>query len=629
MSVAVVGAGPRGSAVLERLTANLGPGGPWADLPADLHVVDEHPPGAGRVWSPGQPEHLLMNTLAGHATAFPDDTVTMAGPATTGPTFLQWVRAHEPGVPGAPALEEWQHPSRARMGRYLTWAHQEVVRSAPPSVRVVHHATRAVALEEVPGRRLRLRLADGGSLVVDAVVLATGHTDREPGPEERDLTAAAERHGLVHLPPGHPHEAALDLLPPGEPVLVRGLALNFFDQLALLTAGRGGRFEPVGPAGASGALRYLPSGREPRILAGSGRGVPYLAKPEEPGRLPAGHTPRFFDATATAELMAREPGSVGFLADVWPLIAKEAGAAWYRLLLQLRPEACRLPAGDFLDRYAAVDHGSEAWADLLAEAFEDPADRFDLIDLDQPLAGRTFPGRAAFGDWLRERLRADLREARAPGTSPLKAAAAAVAAVKGQVRRVVAAGVLTGGSVPELAWFRAFGAHVSSGPPASRVAELIALYDAGVVEFTGARPALTVDTRSRRFSVTSPTVDGPPATARALLDAWLPGADLARTADPLLRGLLASGLARPHLAGTGDGRRASGALDVDPAELTVRDATGRPHPHLFAVGIPIEGVQWNTAIGARARANAELFRQADTVARGALTAAAPGARESA
>lgn len=613
MTIAVVGAGPRGTAVLERLTANLGPEGPWAGIPAELHLVDPHPPGAGRVWDPGQPEHLLMNTLAGHATAFPDDTVRMAGPATTGPALMEWARDNAPG------LARWQHPPRALMGRYLAWAHERITRTAAPTVRIVRHPTRAVALEEAREGGLRLRLDDGTGLPADAVVLATGHTDQRPTPEGLELTAAARRFGLRHLPPGHAHEAGLDSLPPGEPVLVRGLALNFFDQLALLTAGRGGRFEPDGR---DGRLRYLPSGREPRILAASGRGVPYLARHQTPGRMPTGHRLRFFDDAAVERLTAREPGTVGFMAEVWPLIEKEAGAAWYGRLLAVRPDAVRLPADAFLARYAAAGHGSDEWTELLAESPADPADRFDPPALDRPLEGRAFADRADLGTWIRARLCDDLAAARAPEQGPLGAAAAAVAAVKGQVRRVVAAGVLTGPSYRELSWFRSFGAHVASGPPASRIAELIALNEAGVVEFVGARPTVTVDTEAGRFVATSPTTGGPPATARALLDAWLPGSDLAGTADPLLRGLVTSGLARPHTAGSGDGIRATGALDVSPTGLRVRDASGQPHPHLFAVGIPIEGVQWNTAIGARTRANAEMFRQADTIARSALKAAA-------
>ncbi|MPY49800.1 FAD-binding protein [Streptomyces sp. K1PN6] len=603
--IAVVGAGPRGTAVLERLIAGLG------HRAARLHVVEPRSPGAGRVWHPGQPEHLLMNTLAGHATAFPDSSVRMAGPATTGPAFLDWARDH------APDLAPWDHPGRAEMGRYLVWAHERIVALAAPGIQVVHHPARAVALDEESGDsgggagRLRLGLDDGSALVVDAVVLATGHTDRRPAPEQLELAAAARESGLVYVPPGQPHEAPLDLLPPGEPVLVRGLALNFFDHMALLTHGRGGRFTTVG-----GRLRYRPSGREPRLIVGSGRGVPYLARGQAPGRMPEGHTLRHFDGATVERLTSREPGTVGFMAEVWPLIAKEAGAAWYRALLAVRPDAVRTPG--FLERYAAVEHGSEQWTDLLDREVPDPADRFDLLALDRPLAGLRFADRTAFGGWLAERLREDLEAARDPGRSPLKAAAGAVAAVKGQVRRIVISGVLTGPSHRELSWFRAFGAHLSSGPPALRIAELIALHEAGVVEFLGARPTVTVDRGESRFHAVSPTTGGPAATTHALLDAWLPGADLASTADPLLRGLLVSGLARPHVAGGADAPEATGAVDVELPELRVRRTDGRPNRGLYAFGIPTEGIHWNTAIGARAHANADMFRQADAIAQAVL-----------
>ncbi|MFJ5837073.1 FAD/NAD(P)-binding protein [Streptomyces shenzhenensis] len=621
-AVAVVGAGPRGTAVLERLLARLradttaaaGDGDGGADgtgpLGVDLHVIEPYVPGAGRVWAPGQPDPLLMNTLAGHATAFPDASVRMAGPPSSGPSLLEWCEEHAPG------LAPHAYPARALMGRYLAWAYHRIVADPPPGVRVIHHPDRAVALAAEPGGRLRLTLAGGGGVAADAVVLATGHTEVLPGDGETALAAHAAAHGLTYVPPGQAHERELDAVPAGEPVLVRGLALNFFDQITLLTTGRGGRFVPL----EQGLLRYLPSGREPRVYAGSGRGVPYLARGHAPGTMPAGHRRRVLDDGAVQRLLDRGPGSVSFADDVWPLIAKEAGLAWYEVLLRRSPGACALPPQEFLDRYAAASYRSAAEAELLAAAFADPGARFDLRDLDRPLSARQFAAREEFDAWMREHLRDDLAQALDPANSPLKAAASAVAAVKGAVRRLVAAGALTGDTRTALSWFRAFGAHLSSGPPPSRIAELLALSEAGVVSFLGARPEVRADAGREVFTAVSATVPGAPVEARALIDAWLPGADVSRTADPLLRSLLDSGLARPHR--TDDGRgEPSGALDVEPSGLRVRDADGVASDRLFACGIPLEGVEWNTAIGARARSDAALFRQADIVAAQALTAA--------
>ncbi|NGZ99815.1 hypothetical protein G5V59_04410 [Nocardioides sp. W3-2-3] len=74
-----------------------------------------------------------------------------------------------------------------------------------------------------------------------------------------------------------PADSAADLdlggIGAGDVVGVRGLGLTFYDSLALLTEGRGGRYVDDGTA-----LRYLPSGNEPLIVAGSRSGVPLRAR---------------------------------------------------------------------------------------------------------------------------------------------------------------------------------------------------------------------------------------------------------------------------------------------------------------------------------------------------------------
>ena len=75
--VAVIGAGPRGLAVLERLAARLTvqPAG----RPVELYAIDAVQPGSGRIWRTDQADSLLMNTPAGEVTMF-------SGPRDVGPT---------------------------------------------------------------------------------------------------------------------------------------------------------------------------------------------------------------------------------------------------------------------------------------------------------------------------------------------------------------------------------------------------------------------------------------------------------------------------------------------------------------------------------------------------------------
>ena len=114
-----------------------------------------------------------------------------------------------------------------------------------------------------------MHLEDGPPLRADAVVLASGHLDATPTADELDLAARAAAAGLRYLPPEQTTDTDLSVLAPGETVLVRGLGLAFIDLVVLLYEGRGGRFEPEGDG-----LRYVPSGNEPYLVAGSPRGRP-------------------------------------------------------------------------------------------------------------------------------------------------------------------------------------------------------------------------------------------------------------------------------------------------------------------------------------------------------------------
>lgn len=88
--IALVGAGPRGLSVLERLCANERAAGTGS--PVTVHVIDPAVPGAGHVWRSGQSRHLLMNTVASQVTMFTDESVSIEGPIEPGPSLHAWAR---------------------------------------------------------------------------------------------------------------------------------------------------------------------------------------------------------------------------------------------------------------------------------------------------------------------------------------------------------------------------------------------------------------------------------------------------------------------------------------------------------------------------------------------------------
>ncbi|MGW9046637.1 FAD/NAD(P)-binding protein [Streptomyces lydicus] len=636
LGIAVVGAGPRGTSVLERICASAAELAPGARL--TVHVIDPAPPGAGRVWRTAQPPELLMNTVASQVTLFTDASVECAGPIRTGPSLYDWE-----GCDVGPDA----YPSRALYGRYLEWVFHHTVRTAPQEVTVVPHTARAVRLSEAPNGSQSVTLDDGRTLDgLGAVVLAQGHLPTVPDAEQRRLADYAAGHGLRYLPPANPADLTAELaaLAPGRPVLLRGLGLNFFDHMALLTTARGGRFVPA----ADGALRYLPSGREPRLYAGSRRGIPYHARGDNEKGAHGRHLPLLLTPDVIAAFRKRaDSGELpDFLAEVWPLVAKEVEAVYYEALLTRRETygaGGRGPAaapgggsrggsldaapGDalrlrFRDRFLASAHRSAEETAALDAFGIAPAERWDWELLSRPHTGRTFTGRAAFREWLLDHLRTDLAHARQGNVSgPVKAALDVLRDLRNELRQIVDHAGVAGASRRDHLdrWYTPLNAFLSIGPPGRRIAEMTALIEAGVLEVVGPRMQVRWgdgDGTAPGFTAYSPEVPGSEVTATALIEARLPEPDLRRTADELLAGLLTAGGCRPH---TVDGYE-TGGLDVSASPFHLVEADGRPHPRRFAVGVPTEGVHWVTAAGARPGVGSVTLADTDAVARAALRA---------
>ncbi|MFI2239710.1 FAD/NAD(P)-binding protein [Streptomyces chrestomyceticus] len=597
-AVVLVGAGPRGTGLIERIAANA----PelYGDAPLDLHLVDPYPPGGGRVWRRDQSPLLWMNSTAEDVTMFTDTSVELRGPVRPGPSLAEWaarVRAGELSAPGelADAVRELGpqgFAGRQVQSAYLEWVYEQAVAALPPGVVVHEHRCRAVRVTGPRGGPQQVWLeGDPTPLAADLVVLALGHLDGRPPPEQRDLAAFAARHHLAYLPSDFTADAGLDALAPGEPVLVRGFGLAFVDLMVLLTEGRGGAYE----AGPDGEPVYRPSGKEPVLYVGSRRGVPYHSKIGYTYRGERPPLPRFFGPAQVDELLAR-PGGYDFRRDVWPLIAKELGHAHYHRLFTAHPERVRAGRAAFEEQYAAAEPLGPDLRALVAAAVPDPADHLDLDALDRPLEGVRFPGADAFQDGLRGYIEADLARRHDPAHSPDLAVFLALLSVYGQLVRL-------GDHGP---WWHGFFSHLASGPPGPRLRQLLALSRAGVVRFLGAGTTVTADPERGVFSATSDSVPGMRVEARALVEARLPQPTVTDTKDALLRGLYDDGA-----AATG-----GGLLAVDPGDGRVLDRDGQPHPRRFALG-PHTDARASGAF-ARPRTNAPAFRQNDATARALL-----------
>ncbi|MFB8027930.1 MULTISPECIES: FAD/NAD(P)-binding protein [unclassified Streptomyces] len=594
-TIVVIGGGPRGTGVIERLAANAAE--LYGDRPLDIHVVDPYPPGGGRIWRQDQSPLLRMNSMAEDVTMFTDDTVELDGPVRPGPALDTWaadVREGRTAVAAGPGvLEEIRgldgrsFPSRRLQSVYLRWVYEEAVAALPPGTAVHEHTGHALRVSGPRDGRQRVRIEGRAEpLAADLVVLTMGHLDTEPDAEQRELAAFAARHGLVHLPPDFTADTDLSAVPAGEAVLVRGFGLAFIDLMVLLTEGRGGRYE-------DGA--YIPSGEEPVLYVGSRRGVPYHSKPGYSWQGEQPLLPRHFGADQVAEIL-NGPRPVDYRRDLWPLISKELGHAHYHRLFTAHPERTAVAFGDFEEKYAVAEPGSPELAALVASAVPDPADRLDLDALDRPLDGVRHSSYASLQDGLRAYITADLERRHDPAHSPDLAVFLGLLSVYGQ---------LAGAGDIGTRW-HGFFSHLASGPPGPRLRQLLALSRAGVVRFLGAGMTVEADEERGVFRARSTTVPGAYTEARALVEARLPDPSLRRTRSPLLSALYEDGA-----AGTD-----TGLLSVDPADGRILDLDGSPHPRRFALG-PCTTARSGGAF-VRPRTGGPAFRQNDATARTAL-----------
>ncbi|KQR74900.1 hypothetical protein ASF98_03305 [Arthrobacter sp. Leaf337] len=656
---ALIGAGPRGTSVLERLLANWqlrnpsasGTSGPrsTASLPtSSLHidVVDPYPAGPGHVWQPGQSRLYLMNTQSFYPTVIPEDP-ELAAPVA-GSTFEKWRAAQQDSA--HPSLtEDERHelaslgsrdfPSRALYGCYLRSTLDELLAHLPEGVTVQFHRTTATAVRPAGNGTFDVELEDGGPLAVGSVVLALGHLESRLNAEQRELQAGAAQLGLLYLPPAVPADVDWSVVPAGQPVLVRGMGLNFFDVMGQLTEGRGGKFVAAEGDGNAGGvpgqgragLEYVPSGDEPLIVAASRRGTPYRAKADLAGYYPSGVTLRYCTEAAVGRFAAAGI-TPAFDHDLWPLLQRDALWAYYSTLVRTRPDAVTEPEAflallqETMRPHAhSVSHWEAEVDDLVAEHVA-PDQRLNLPGLAAPLAGRNFASQAEVDAAVVDYLLDDARRSALGEDDPVKMTIGALHHGRAVLKSVVADGGITDESwVAGLrGWFESFVEGLASGPPAIRAEQLAALARAGVVRFVGPDPKFSLDRTAGSFKAVSPWVKGGAIHARAMIEALAPANRVSVNVSPVLEQLLADGLVRPRLMMTVEGAPVeTSGLDVSPHPYRPLGANGSVSDGLYVLGLQLSAAQWGTAIAAEARpqegpvyrSGQRTLRDADEIAR--------------
>lgn len=634
--IVVIGAGPRGLSILERIAAHAA-SAPEKSL--DVHLVDPFPPGPGHVWRTDQSRLFLMNTPSFFPTVVPSKaTVDTSGgsyvapiPEIQGLTFEAWRRsvAEDSSFPYIGLSDEdlaevreltrTGFPSRKLYGTYLADVFARLRAGLPKNLRLSCYSQEAVRVapaETESATPYLVELGDGVLLAAHSVVLALGHTDARLREDQRDLMEFAESRGLHYWPPAVPADVRWEGLPGGTNVLVRGMGLNFHDVLAQLTEGRGGVFEPD-PENPE-RLIYRACGREPKVWVGSRRGTPYRAKALLDSYYPRSTENRYFTRAYVdrTQKLAREEGRrVDFEVDYWPLIRRDAQWNYYRTLVRVNPGSISGDPREFLDRVdeilSDVEHGS--WWNRMDRLVSERIPRnlvFTPERLTRPFEGQSFTSHEEYAAALVHFLDRDVSASIEGEDSPLKMAIGSL----NQARAVVKYAVRDHG-ISDESWVRGlereFGSLVdglASGPPALRIQQMAALARAGVLRFLGPDPVFRADEEEGCFIASSPWVRDEPVHSDWLIEALAPANDVRVSTSPLIGRLFEDGLARPYQMHFADAAAPvpTKGLEVTKPPYRLVSASGEAADGIYVLGLQLSSVQWGTAIAAEADAALEF-----------------------
>jgi hypothetical protein len=363
--------------------------------------------------------------------------------------------------------------------------------------------------------------------------------------------------------------------------------------MAALTLGRGGRF-----VAADAGLRYVPSGNEPVIVAGSRSGMPVPARGRNQKPPRYSYRPRLF---TPGNIRSRTPtGPLDFCRDVYPWLISEVNLVYYATML--RHGAGDAAADEFTEEVTRAADGHIV-PDIAAVAAGHGLGHVPPLDLDElahPFVGRTFADRAEFDDDLRASVTADLAEA-AHGNvdSPLKAALDVLRDCRGPIMKMADFSGFNPVSHRRdfVGWYAARCAFLAAGPPAVRLQQVLALMDAGVLRVIGPRAAFAPDPDTGRFLVSSPQVAGARQHVDVVIDARVPDPNLARDRSPLAKRLRERGMWTGYVNGEGPEAFATGGVAVTTSPYHPIGRNGVPDEGLYVVGIPTEHTRWFMQVG--------------------------------
>lgn len=582
LRIGIVGSGPRGMSILERLAYKLSQ---ESDIIVEINLIDSISVGTGKIWRVDQSETLMMNTIAQEISGFSgkwDGGYIQAG---NGPSFAEWI-----SISKRKSEEYTDYFPRAYYGEYLQFILNTIEENFPDNVSIKKVCATVVDIN-VYENTMEIYFDTGERLNLDKIVLATGHAINELTDFTKTLKTPAEfDSSLLYLEGDSVANMSLSKIKPNDKIGIIGMGLGFYDLMSELSVGRGGKFK----TNDDGSFDYIPSGNEPFIYAGNRSGLPVLGRGINQKPYNFEYTPAIFTLTIAQKM--RKRGNIEFNKEILPLINAELSLVNLETdLINKGKEDIATRLRTFVKKYSVnSNEGLRTSAKIFGIT---DFKSINIEELTKPFKNMEFASLEDYNNQLMRFLTVDYKEAlQGNVNSPLKACLDVLRNTRSVIRVIVDYGGLTPRS-HEVEFMQNFAPacnFLAAGPPAFRIEQLNALMRAGIITIVGPDVKFEYENNEKAYYMSSKQVKDSKVQLKALVDSRVPKVDVINEKSQLTQSLLTKGIYTPYINYSNDSKSkfVTGGVNVTQSPFHPIGKDNEVYKNLYISGIPTEHIRW-------------------------------------
>lgn len=301
MVIAVVGLGPRGLVILERMISLLVA---MNNINSEVKFLlfDNNGLGGSLVYDVHS-DNLLLNTICCQITLYSGEITKNLGPTFTGPSLYEYCKQQNLDAD----ITEFSYLPRSYFYKYMQdFARQQLDRLQDINIR--HSVIKAEVI------KIDYNSQNDGSILlytndncykVDQAILCTGHGNKKNQYTKNCWSQILNVDGIA------------ERIIPNQKLLIQGMGLVSFDIISELTESLGGKFIVDNEE----RLEYIKSGLEPKIYLYSRTGLPLFGKGARHHQIPQHQATHFSIENINA--IIEKQTVFDFESDFLPLLLKE------------------------------------------------------------------------------------------------------------------------------------------------------------------------------------------------------------------------------------------------------------------------------------------------------------------